>query len=48
MQISGRMIVFTGNDLGMFLMGSSGFHFLFFCRGGNMSRGFRTVMPEGR
>lgn len=30
MQISGRMIVFTGNDLGMFLMGSDGFLFVFF------------------
>ena len=29
MQISGRMIVFTGNDLGMFLMGSGGFLFVF-------------------
>ena len=47
MQISGRMIVFTGNDLGMFLMGSSGFLFVF-CRGRNMSRGCRTAMPEWR
>ena len=29
MRISGRMIVFTGNDLGMFLMGSDGFIFVF-------------------
>ncbi len=47
MQISGRMIVFTGINIGMFLMGSSGF-FLFFCRGRNMSRGYRTAMPEWR
>lgn len=30
MQISGRMIVFTGINIGMFLMGSDGFHFVFF------------------